>query len=179
MYSHILIATDGSDLAGKAVDAGLALAKALGARATAVTVTEPWDALVMADLAERGAANPIAGYEARAAELAAGILRSVTDAAGRLGVECGPVHVADRYPAGEITVSEAATAAPSPFAQPLAWRATNQLMYDQNERAPSGGAAPLSEQVLLDVLNNAGRLVGVGDFRPTYGRFAVVAWDRA
>jgi ATP-dependent Lhr-like helicase len=56
---------------------------------------------------------------------------------------------------GEITVSEAATEAPSPFAQSLAWRATNQLMYDQNERAPSGGAAPLSEQVLRDVLRDA------------------------
>ncbi len=56
---------------------------------------------------------------------------------------------------GEITVSGAVTAAPSPFAQPLAWRATNQLMYDQNERAPSGGAMPLSEAVLRDVLFDA------------------------
>lgn len=30
---------------------------------------------------------------------------------------------------------------------------------------------------LLDVLVNAGRLVGVGDFRPTYGRFQVVKFD--
>lgn len=29
----------------------------------------------------------------------------------------------------------------------------------------------------LDVLQNAGRVVGVGDFRPTYGRFAVVDWN--
>jgi hypothetical protein len=29
---------------------------------------------------------------------------------------------------------------------------------------------------LLDVLNNAGRLIGVGDFRPTYGRFQVVKY---
>lgn len=29
---------------------------------------------------------------------------------------------------------------------------------------------------LLDVLTNAGRLIGVGDFRPTYGRFAVTAF---
>jgi ATP-dependent Lhr-like helicase len=55
---------------------------------------------------------------------------------------------------GEITVSEAVTNAPSPFAQPLSWRATNQLMYDQNERAPAG-ALPLSEAVLKDVLRDA------------------------
>ena len=46
MYKNILIATDGSELAEKAVWTGLSLAKALGARATAVTVTEPWTALV-------------------------------------------------------------------------------------------------------------------------------------
>jgi len=57
--------------------------------------------------------------------------------------------------AGEITVSEAVTDAPSPFAQSLAWRATNQLMYDQNERAPSGGSVPLSEAVLREVLLDA------------------------
>ena len=43
MYKHILIATDGSDLAAKAVATGLALAKQLGAKVTAVTATEPWD----------------------------------------------------------------------------------------------------------------------------------------
>ena len=40
MYKHMLIATDGSELAGKAVATGLQLAKALGAKVTAVTVTE-------------------------------------------------------------------------------------------------------------------------------------------
>lgn len=30
---------------------------------------------------------------------------------------------------------------------------------------------------LLDVVTNAGRLIGVGDFRPTYGRFQVVSFD--
>ena len=42
MYKHILIATDGSELAGKALGQGLSLAKALGSQVTVVTVTEPW-----------------------------------------------------------------------------------------------------------------------------------------
>ncbi len=46
MYKHILIATDGSELAGKAVTAGLALAKQLKSKVTAVTATEPWSAMV-------------------------------------------------------------------------------------------------------------------------------------
>lgn len=31
----------------------------------------------------------------------------------------------------------------------------------------------VSPEILLDVLNTAGRLIGLGDFRPTYGRFQV------
>jgi nucleotide-binding universal stress UspA family protein len=41
MYKHILIATDGSDLAGKALAHGLAVGKALASQVTVVTVTEP------------------------------------------------------------------------------------------------------------------------------------------
>jgi nucleotide-binding universal stress UspA family protein len=38
MYTNILIPTDGSELAGKAVQDGIALAKRIGAKATVVTV---------------------------------------------------------------------------------------------------------------------------------------------
>ena len=51
MYKHILIATDGSELAGKAVAAGLALAKRLGAQVTAVTAIEPWLSIASSDTA--------------------------------------------------------------------------------------------------------------------------------
>src|SRR5215510_15107948 len=40
MYANILISTDGSDVARKGVKHGLALAKALNAKATVITVTE-------------------------------------------------------------------------------------------------------------------------------------------
>src|SRR5690606_11219505 len=49
MYSHILIASDGSSLAGKGLDAGLALASALQAKATLVTVSDPWQAVMAAE----------------------------------------------------------------------------------------------------------------------------------
>lgn len=35
----------------------------------------------------------------------------------------------------------------------------------------------ITPTLLHEVLNNAGRLVGVGDFRPTYGRFLVTKFD--
>ena len=42
MYKHILVSTDGSEVAQKGVDHGLSLAKSLGAKVTIVTVTEPF-----------------------------------------------------------------------------------------------------------------------------------------
>jgi nucleotide-binding universal stress UspA family protein len=42
MYRHILIPTDGSVLSNKAIEHGIALAKTLGAKVTALTVSEPF-----------------------------------------------------------------------------------------------------------------------------------------
>src|SRR6516225_6652596 len=43
MYRHILIPTDGSELARRAVQHGLSLAKAVGAKVTALTVEGSFD----------------------------------------------------------------------------------------------------------------------------------------
>src|SRR5690606_30942807 len=60
MYKRILIATDGSELAGKGLQKGLELAAQLGAAVDIVTVSEPW-AVGMYD-----AMGWSAGYEASA-----------------------------------------------------------------------------------------------------------------
>lgn len=49
------------------------------------------------------------------------------------------------------------------------WACTLQLMVNIPEY--------IRPQDLHDVLANAGRLIGVGDFRPTYGRFLVKSFD--
>jgi len=36
----------------------------------------------------------------------------------------------------------------------------------------------ISPEMLNDVIQQAGRLIGIGDFRPTYGRFKVVRFNR-
>lgn len=41
MYKHVLVATDGSELARKGLEHGLALAKQLDAKVTILTVSEP------------------------------------------------------------------------------------------------------------------------------------------
>ena len=56
MYKHILIATDGSELASQAVVHGITLAKKHKAPVTVVTVTELWSAFDMAREQERVAA---------------------------------------------------------------------------------------------------------------------------
>ena len=99
MYKHILIATDGSELAAKAVTSGIELAKRLGAKLTAVTATEPWTTMMVAG--DPGAAFPTMEYEQVSAENAANILAAVSSMAKTAGVACETVHVMN-YPADAI-----------------------------------------------------------------------------
>ena len=95
MYKHILIATDGSELAGKAVAQGLDLAKALGAKATVVTVTEPWTAAAYGTIPTP---SLIDSYDSASAENATRILATVAEVAKTKQIACDALHVADRYP---------------------------------------------------------------------------------
>jgi len=47
MYRNVLIATDGSELAQKALDHGMAMAQAINARVTVVTVSKPFQAFAV------------------------------------------------------------------------------------------------------------------------------------
>lgn len=102
MYRKILIATDGSDLAGKAVDHGLELAKAVGADVVFVTVTELWPALGIAADIEGGKLDAVEIYEAAAAQSAQTILEEATKRAAAAEVTCSSRHVKDRKPAEGI-----------------------------------------------------------------------------
>ncbi|HWB44520.1 MAG TPA: universal stress protein [Hyphomicrobiaceae bacterium] len=102
MYKHVLIATDGSELAQKAEMTGLTVARAFNAQATAVTVTEPWDALSMAALAERGMPDAVFDYDERMRALANKVLWRVSETAKSLGTPCLTIHVKDRRPAEGI-----------------------------------------------------------------------------
>jgi nucleotide-binding universal stress UspA family protein len=88
MYEHFLIATDGSELAGKAVAAGLALAKQLGAKVTAVNAIEVWPLIESADTAAA-----FMEYQKLAENDAVRILGQVSAAAQEQGVCCETVTV--------------------------------------------------------------------------------------
>jgi nucleotide-binding universal stress UspA family protein len=105
MFRHILVATDGSDLAGRAVDTALSLAKDIGARVTAVNVTELWSATEMTSKAGRFDKHPVEEYEARAQSSAQKILTVVRDRAEAAGVKCQTLHIADKRPAEGIVAA--------------------------------------------------------------------------
>ena len=95
MFKHVLIATDGSDLAERAASQGLELAKILQARVTAVTVTEPWTALVTGEAAF---GFPPPDYEKGVIETATSVLARVAEMAKSVGLDCATVHVKEHLP---------------------------------------------------------------------------------
>jgi len=107
MYKRILIATDGSDIAGKAVSHGIALAKECNTPLSVVTVTDMWSAFDMAHDSRSGVKDPIGNYEALAAAGAKRILERAGETAKSHGLDCNLIHVSDMNPAeGIIATAE-------------------------------------------------------------------------
>jgi nucleotide-binding universal stress UspA family protein len=95
MYTNILIPTDGSELAGKAVQHGIALAKRIGAKVTVLTVLPPFHVFTTdAQMIE----DTPALYKARMQEHAEEILGTVARAAQAASVACEMVHVEHEHP---------------------------------------------------------------------------------
>ena len=95
MYRNVLIATDGSELAQKALDHGMALARAINAKVTVVTVSEPFQAFavqprMVTDTRER--------YEQEVAACVAEYFAAAKKAASAAGVTCDTVHVESPHP---------------------------------------------------------------------------------
>lgn len=73
----------------------------LGAKATVVTVSEPWTTVVAGDAS---AGFPFHEYEKAAAEAAAKVLSSVRDVTKQLNTTCATVHL-QGYPAEGILLA--------------------------------------------------------------------------
>ena len=92
MFRHILIPTDGSELAEHAVTNGLSLAKSVGAKVTVVIVEEPF-----ADdpfRSETSALEQLAEHK----EQVESVLSRAADAAKKAGVPCDTMQVAPTEP---------------------------------------------------------------------------------
>jgi nucleotide-binding universal stress UspA family protein len=90
MFKHILIPTDGSAVAAKAIKAGVALAKEMGASVTAYYAIEPLPARLYSEgrIIDR---NLIDELDRKALETAENSVRQVSDAASEAGVSCDTV----------------------------------------------------------------------------------------
>src|ERR1700689_5268366 len=95
MYVHILIPTDGSELAGKAVLAGIALAKRIRRKVPALTVLPPFH---MFTTDTQMLEDTPAQYKTRMQENAKKTLGAVASAAKAAGIACETVQVEHEHP---------------------------------------------------------------------------------
>src|SRR5215467_10691355 len=104
MYASILLSTDGSDLARKGVKHGMALAKALNAKAIVITVTGPMDV-------EYGGGHhsewvpsreEFDRFEAACKESAGKVLDEARAMAEQIGISAEFLHVPNAHPATAI-----------------------------------------------------------------------------
>ncbi|EQB06407.1 hypothetical protein L288_11185 [Sphingobium quisquiliarum P25] len=103
MYSHILISTDGSEVSHKGLLQGLELAKALGAKATVITVTEPFPVYAGGVGFDYALSDELlAEYAAGQKSSATAILDAAKQAAVQTGIEVETVHVPDAQVADAI-----------------------------------------------------------------------------
>ena len=86
MYKHILIPTDGSTTARKAVDGGIEFAREAGARVTLFTAMPEYQPPGEAQLMSRQKVISIAEYEKRSRNKAGAILDKAAGAARKAGV---------------------------------------------------------------------------------------------
>lgn len=105
MYKHILIATDGSELARKGLEHGLALAKPLGAKVTVLTVSEPLSPEMARAAQLSGVGDPIGGYDQQIDALMKERFASIEQHASQHGVTVDLEHEIDDSPAEAIVRS--------------------------------------------------------------------------
>jgi nucleotide-binding universal stress UspA family protein len=104
MYANILLSTDGSDVAKKGVKHGIALAKALNAKVTVITITEPLD--IDYGGGHAGGWIPsqeeVDRFDAASKEHAGKVLDEVRAIAQQIGISAELLHVPNAHPATAI-----------------------------------------------------------------------------
>jgi len=101
MFKHILIPTDGSRLSGEAAEAGVKLAKALGARVTALFAAPPATPIIYKAALPVGYATPDE-HESMIEKTSRAALGAVQKAAKAAGVRCEAVSLTSDFPADAI-----------------------------------------------------------------------------
>jgi nucleotide-binding universal stress UspA family protein len=98
MYRHILIPTDGSELAHRAVSHGLSLAKSVGAKVTTLTVEGSFNVYAVPTSKDYEISGAFAGHVEQAKAHAGKILDGVAEEARAAGVICETVQIEQDQP---------------------------------------------------------------------------------
>lgn len=88
MYQHLLIPTDGSDLANKAVQEGIGFARSLGARVTAFVAVPEYQLPAPSEVMAHKRVLSMDEHRARVKEHAEAILAAIAKTATDAGVAC-------------------------------------------------------------------------------------------
>src|SRR6185436_9254859 len=88
MYSHVLIPSDGSEVADKGVKAGIEFARNVGARITAFTAVPEFELPGQAELMSHKRVQSPWEHEERVRRHAQQILTAIAERAAAAGVEC-------------------------------------------------------------------------------------------
>ena len=98
MYRHILIPTDGSELAEHAVTNGLSLAKSIGAKVSVIVVEEPFNVFNVPASKTRQISEMFANHAEQIKKHATSVLDRATNAAKQAGVSCDTIRVEHEQP---------------------------------------------------------------------------------
>ena len=98
MYKHILLPTDGSKLASKAIKQGIRLAKSIRARVTVINVVPEYQMMMDEGFVLPNAAMLKKRFEEETAKHSKKILDEVKAEAKAAGVKCGSVTVSSGLP---------------------------------------------------------------------------------
>ena len=102
VYKNILIATDGSELAGKGVRHGLALAERLGAKVTFLSVVEPLLPEAIHAAIAGGIEDPVGGYDQQIDASMKQRYAALEKEAAQFGISVDMLHEIDENPAEAI-----------------------------------------------------------------------------
>jgi nucleotide-binding universal stress UspA family protein len=104
MYANILLSTDGSDIAKKGVEHGIALAKALNAKVTIITATEPLPVDYGGGHAGGWIPSPEEAerFDTANMERAGKVLDEARAMAEQIGISAELLHVPNAHPATAI-----------------------------------------------------------------------------
>lgn len=103
MFKHLLVATDGSELGNKALDAALTIAKAHGYKLTVLTSTDPISTgLGAGGMGTIDTGTIWASLEEAHAEQARNVLDAARQKAAAADVEINAIHLPQQHPAEGI-----------------------------------------------------------------------------